>query len=347
MIQFKFLIIAGVYLLAFTRQANAQKFRWLQTKNDTSYITDLTQDLTIRLYGSRKYTSYHLSDLNLKQRLTYRPNSPLNFGFGFNYKFLGLNIGINFPFVNTHDVYGKTKFLDLQSHLYLRKLVIDFYGQYYNGYYLANPSALTGNNHNRVYRRPDLRTLNIGMSAQYIFNDRRFSFRSAYLQNEYQKKSSGSFMAGGDMHAILIRSDSAIVPANIRFDDFFNNNHFNRSNIYSVTINGGYAYTFVIKKHFFTTLAAHGGFGFNYTTLQDPFNGANDNGVQGQLNATIRIAAGYNSERYFAGIHYVNIMMRNYSPLPYAMQEFGAGNFRFSFARRFKVNKPLIKRWNL
>ena len=336
---YPFILILLLFLPA--RHSEAQAFRWLETENDSSYISDYTGDLTVRLYGSRKFTSYQLSDG--QRRLTYRPNGPFNLGFGFNYKFLGLNIGLNFPFINTSDLYGKTKFLDLQSHLYLRKLVIDFYGQYYKGYYLANTALLPDLRGAAVYIRPDLFTVNAGLSVQYIFNDRRFSFRSAYLQNEYQKKSSGSFLAGGDLHTLFIRGDSSVVPASMLRSGFFDRDRFTRSNVYCITANAGYAYTFVLKKHYFLTLSGHGGLGMNYTMLENPLQAERAEGVHGQLNTTWRIAAGYNSEQYFAGVHYVAISMRSNTPIPSAVQEFGAGNLRISFARRFKVRKAIIE----
>ncbi len=106
-----FTLWLGLCLVA--KDTSAQKFQWLKTENDTSYITDLTQDLTVRLYGSKKYTGYRLRDWKAKESLVYRPNGPLNFGFGFNYKYLGINFGFNLPFVNKNDLNGETKFIDL------------------------------------------------------------------------------------------------------------------------------------------------------------------------------------------------------------------------------------------
>jgi hypothetical protein len=323
--------------------AQAQRKGWLQTENDTSYITDLTEELTVRLYGSRKFTNYLLADRHNGRRLYYRPNSPFNLGFGFNHKFLGLNIGFNFPFINTYDKYGKTRFLDLQSHVYLRKIVIDFYAQYYKGYYLVNTGALSDNHAGMVYLRPDMGTWNGGLSVQYIFNDERFSFRAAYLQNEYQKKSAGSLMVGGDLHTVAVRADSSVIPANIVHFNFFDNNHFNRSNIYCGTVNAGYAHTFVVKKHFFLMLSAHGGIGLNYTVLENLALSEREQGLHGQLNTTWRIAAGYNSETYFAGVHYVTLLMSSTAPITGTAQEFAAGNLRVSLARRFKLHKPLVR----
>ncbi len=154
-------------------------------------------------------------------------------------------------------------------------------------------------------------------------------------------------MAGADIHTVFIRADSSIIPDNYRFKNSFSSNRLNQSDIYNITINSGYAYTLVIKKHFFATLGAHGGVGFNYTTMTGPEDERSNTSLHGQINATLRIAAGYNSDRYFAGIHFVTMRMHSYSPIPNTAQFFDAGNLRFSFARRFKVNRTLIKKLNL
>jgi hypothetical protein len=238
-----------VLLLVLSSSVSAQQ-RWKKlflTENDPAYIEDHTRDLTVRIYGSRKYTYYDMVDKRLKEELLYRPNTSNNVGFGFNYKFLGINFGFKLPFINNDDdKYGKTKYLDLQSHLYLRKLVIDFYGQYYKGYYLANRRF----NSQALTLRPDMYNTDLGLNVQYIFNDKKFSYRAAYLQNEYQKKSAGSFIVGGEVFAWKMKGDSALIPSNLGIEGFFDNEPFHKTGSVSIAANVGYAHTFVIKKYF-------------------------------------------------------------------------------------------------
>jgi hypothetical protein len=327
--------------------AHAQLSKWLRTVNDSSYISDHTKDLTVRLYGSRKYTSYRLSDRQAGQAVVYKPNGNFNLGVGFNYKVIGINLGFNFPFINNdNERYGRTRYLDLQSHLYLRKLTVDLWAQFYRGYYISNPNGVLKewNDVNVYPQRQDIRTSDIGINVQYIFNDRRFSFRSAFLQNEYQKKSAGSFMAGGSIYAVYVRADSSVVPSGLKATDFFNNEHFNNTNIYSLSVDGGYAHTFVVAQHFFVTLSLMGGIGANYTLLENAGNGMHDAKLGLQLNTTARCALGYNSERYYAGIYFVDMITRSNAPVPGAYQEFGAGNFRVCVAKRFRVKRSVARK---
>jgi hypothetical protein len=324
-------------------------FKSLKTENDTSYITDLTEKVTFRLYGSRKFTKYDIVDRQDKTDILYRPNTPFNIGFGANYRFIGLNLGFNLPFVNRHNnKYGETKYLDLQSHVYLRKIVVDFYGQFYRGYYIANPEEVFGKEYAKQHpypQRPDLRNTNFGLNVQYIFNDKRFSYRAPNLQNEYQHKSSGSLLVGGEVFYGRIKGDSAIIPSNMQDTMFLRDLRFYKTTITSLAANVGYAYTFVVKQHFFLSLSLTGGLGGNATSLflED---GVVKHNVGIQFSNTVRASIGYNSLKYFAGIHYVGMATRSGMAVPHTYQTFGAGNFRVSLVRRFTLKKPLWEKKN-
>lgn len=332
-------LVLVLFLSASAASAQQRLKRLLQTKNDSAYIEDHTEDLTVRIYGSRKYTYYDMVDKRLKEEVLYRPNTSNNLGVGFNYKFIGINIGFKLPFINNDDEqYGKTKYLDLQSHIYLRKLVIDFYGQYYKGYYLANRRF----NGRALDVRPDMHNTGLGLNIQYIFNDKKFSYRAAYLQNEYQKKSAGSLIVGAEAFAWRMKGDSALIPSNLGIEGFFDNETFNKTSSASIAANVGYAYTFVIKKHFFVTASLTGSAGVNQTVLNYIDGRSKRREFGWQLNNTVRFSAGYNSSKYFVGVHYVDLVTRSESHVARTYQTFGTGNFRVSLAKRFALKKPLF-----
>ncbi len=115
-------------------------------------------------------------------------------GIGATYRWATLNLAYGFGFLNPDRGRGKTKYLDLQFHGYGRKFSIDVLGQFYNGFYLT-PRG-TGTTHGTYYQRPDIEVGAVGASAQYIFNYRKFSYRAAFLQNEWQKRTAGTFLLG-------------------------------------------------------------------------------------------------------------------------------------------------------
>lgn len=126
-----------------TSQGQGNLDKWLRLKPDSSYVKNNQHDLILRVYASQKYSSQTIIDHGEKMSLDYRPSNGYLVGLGFNYKFLGINIGTIFPFAQPDiNRYGKTKYLDFQSHLYLRFLTVDFYTGYYKGFYLANSASV-------------------------------------------------------------------------------------------------------------------------------------------------------------------------------------------------------------
>ncbi|WP_346319905.1 DUF4421 domain-containing protein [Chitinophaga sp. YIM B06452] len=332
-------------LLLCSGAAKAQEnsiLKWLRTANDSNYVEDHTNDLTVRLLGTRKYTYWDMRDNRIDEEVRYRPNASNNVGFGFNYKWLGLNFAFDLPFINNDDdKYGKTKFLDLQSHLYLRKLAVDFYAQYYKGFYEA-ADAKSAVVIPAISFRPDIINRDLGLNVQYIFNDERFSYRAAFLQNEYQKKSAGSFLAGAEVFVWEMRGDSALAPVAAQEDGFYDGLPFTRTSQLSLAVNAGYAYTLVIAKHFFVTASLAGSVGANRTVFRFGDGRPRESGFNWQLNRTVRFAAGYNSSYYYFGVHYTDMSTRGGTPVPRTSQTFGTGNLRLSIVKRFKLKKTIL-----
>ncbi len=315
---------------------------------DTTYIKEYyRKHLVIRAYESTKFNNFKYIDAHNK--LIFKPNNHNNFGVGFNYRFISLNFGFYVPFAaKNSDVYGTTKPLDLQTHIYLHKFIVDFYGQFYKGYFLSDTrQSIFNGSDDHPMLRPDIATRDISLEVQYLFNDKKFSYNAPYYQNEIQKKSAGSFLLGGGIYHTDAKGDSALAPTNITYTDFFRNYKFNASSNTGIGFITGYAYTQVIKKIFFITDALSGGAGYNRSTLSDNYLDQNirKNGVQ--FNLTERFAAGYSSDKYFAGITYIRLITEDHSIYPHTWQEVNTGNFRITVAERFRLKKALIPKSEL
>src|SRR5687768_12492840 len=148
-------------------------------QSSNTYYTSYDKIITGRFYFSQKYTSFRYRHDNEGINIRYRPNTTLNMGIGVTYKWATLNLAYGFGFLNRDQEKGKTRYLDLQSHLYGRKLIVDVFGQFYNGFYLDNDKlapALNG-----YYLRPDIKVRFLGASGQYLFNHEKFSYRASFL----------------------------------------------------------------------------------------------------------------------------------------------------------------------
>lgn len=344
MIRTVFCVIILLYLNI--PRTHAQLLDGVTLGLDSTCISDQSDKLLLRTFVMQKFNKYTLGHEGVPQNVTYRANDNYNIGIGGHYKWLGLNVSFRMPFVNSDEQrYGKTKFFDLQSYLYLRKFAVDLFVLSYRGYYLTNSNILQAPPpNNDLLIRNDLRTGNYGVNFQYIFNNSKFSYRAAFLQNQCQMRSAGSVIAGGAMHYTRVRADSAVIPMNTLDQRFFMQSQFNKSATYAIAVNGGYAYTQVIGKHFFITGALLVGAGLNYTDLKTDATDSKDSRLSSQLHGIVRAAGGYNTDKYFLGVQYINFVNRNNTTVNDAWQQLQAGNIRITYAQRFVLKKRTVKR---
>lgn len=341
---------AGRYLLIFVVFAFSCSFSYAQGifeklagTTDTNYVVSYLDHLTTRVYASQKSAELSFRDERLDENLIYRPNSANILGVGFNYGIIGLNIGFNLPFVNNDDdKYGVTEYLDLQTHIYLRTLTLDFYLQRYKGFHLTTPEGwiVDWPDRDTLPKRPDIQSISVGLNGQYLFNHKRFSYRAPFLQNEWQKKSSGSFLAGGNIFYVDTKGDSSFIPSGVVDTSFFDGLHFSQYRIINGGVIAGYAHTFVAKQHFFLTLSLVGGLSAGGSWVYTSEVGEVDkSGISVAGNLTGRAAIGYNSRKFFVGISYLGIFVRNQSPVPRTWLGYDTGMFRFNIAYRFRLKK--------
>ncbi len=335
----KRIILLTLIIFHFT-SAQGQIVLIRHANKDTAYIGEYySNNLVIRGFENTKFNNFKFIDG--PDKLIFKPNDHNVFGIGFNYKFIGFNIGVYAPATGkSFDVYGKTKRLDVQPHMYIHRFVIDLYAQYYHGYYLANANAIRNSTLNDdVEKRPDIDTRNLNLVVQYVFNDKRFSYNAAFYQNERQIKSAGSFIIGGGIYHTDISGDSALTPANLSYANFFNNYRFNACHNTGLGFNGGYAYTLVIKKYFFLTEVITAGADINRVSLSAP--GSEVQKTDAGLSLNAKLAAGYNSDNYFVGVTYMRVVTEDHSLAPDSWQEVNTGNFRLTVAKRIRLKKAL------
>jgi len=242
-------------------------------KYDSSYYTIYPDKLTVRTYLSQKYAHFDVPafDGMGTHDLAYRSNSKMSTGIGATYHNLSLNVGYGFGLLNNNSNKGETKSLDVQAHIYYHnKWAIDLLGMSYKGYYLNQESNVTASS--PYYLRPDIKLNVLGVAAYRVANSQRFSYTAGMTQNQWQKKSAGSFLYGGEIYYASVKGDSFFVPQQI--SKGFPQNGINQVNFLRAGAGVGYAYTLVIKKHFFATASVIGNLDINIAT-EDGINGKN------------------------------------------------------------------------
>lgn len=330
-----FFLLIALMLNGFS-SSHAQ--RRAQLPVDTAYVRLYPLHLVGRVYFSQKYTHVDLLPPSGAARLKYRPNTSLNLGVGATYGPFTLNLAYGFGFLNPDAGKGRTRYLDLQSHVYTRQWVIDGFGQFYTGYHLVPRGFATGDPA-AYYHRPDARLRFFGASAYRLFNPRRFSYRAALVQNEWQKRSAGSWLVGAEWSAGTFRGDSSLVPG--RVVGLYPRPLVREVRFLRLGPGAGYAHTVVFRKNIFVmaSLTANLNLSFNHETSE----AGQTRAVSLRPNALYRVVAGYSNGRYNANLAWVNSTTAvGSADLAYGYR-MRTGNFRLTVARLFVPGKRLRK----
>jgi hypothetical protein len=267
---------------------------------DSAYVESYRGYLMPRILLHRKTTGINYHNDEKGYSLRYQPNKTLNLGLGITYKFITLKASVGI--LEPHPQRGDTRDFDFQFHSYGRRFMTDLLLQLYKGFYL--PDRRFGGGVDEFYVRPDLAVSALGGSLQYIFNHRRFSYRAAFQQTEWQKKSAGTILIGVELFLGRFRADSTIVPSALE-DDKAEGLH--KMRFIEFGPNAGYTYTWVYKKFFITTgatLSINAGLNRFY----DGSGGTTFTGIS--PNTVIRISSGYSVKHWGINILYLSTGLR-------------------------------------
>jgi hypothetical protein len=307
--------------------------------HDSTYYTSFAKSVTARFYFSRKYTRLELERPEGASKFVYEPNTKLNMGIGATYQSLTVNLAYGFGFLNNEKDKGKTKYVDLQSHLYGRKWTIDLLCQFYKGYYLT-PQGLAAKDANSYYIRPDLHLNVYGAAAYRLLNPTRFSYRAAMVQNERQEKSSGSFLLGIESYYGLIKADSSLVPAVL--SDIYRQKGVRKLWFAKIGPGAGYAHTFVIEKKFFFSASLTANLGISY--IHQVAGDTKGNKVTITPGYIYRMVGGYDHGNFNINFSVVGNQLVLKTVNTEDRYFITTGNYRITFAKRFEPGPRLKKR---
>ena len=261
--------------------------------HDPAYYATYPDAITARVYLSKKYAPFTLPGFGTAKDLIYKPNTKLNLGIGATYKNSTLNLAYGFGFLNkNYTDKVTTKGLDLHFHLFPTKLTVDLLGVFHKGYYLT-PQGYAAATPNTYYSRPDIKLTLLSLAAYRVPNGEKFSYRAAFVQNEWQIKSAGSLLYGGEASYVSFDGDSAVVPKQIQGG--YTQAGIKKINVISLGPGVGYVYTLVIEKHFFITASLIGNLDINFATEEGI---AKNKKLSVEPGAIYKGAFGYNSDTW-------------------------------------------------
>lgn len=234
--------------------------------------------------------------------LTFKPNNAFSFGLGMYLFEFGFELTFAVPLEQKSiDRYGKSKARDVQFNLLGKKWGVDAFYQKYRGFYVIDSKVDVPGNE-PFPQRPDIVTQNVGLTGSYIFNNQRFSFRSAYNFSERQMFSKGSLLVFSSLSSFKLDADSSILndAQRVTFGDGL---AFTDLRFTSFSIAPGYTYSLVFKSFFLNgTLAVGPAHNWIKYDTEDG-NGKSETTLNSFVAA--RIAIGYNGERLFGGVSFL------------------------------------------
>jgi hypothetical protein len=296
---------------------------------DSTYYVSYRQDVVGRIFFSEKYTDIDVKSLTSGERFSYHPNTNYVMGVGLTYKPLTINIGYGFGFLNTDKAKGKTRSIDVKSHIYSNKWIADLYAQYYKGFF-AFPKEINLPAADNYYLRPDLKVLMFGASAYRVLNHRRFSYRPAFLQDTWQKKSAGSMMIGLAAFYTSFNGDSAFAPTaqhhrNVKRD-------ISSAEIIQLGPGVGYAYHLVLPWNLFIMTSVNGNLNLNF--VREGGGSATSNQLSVNPALLYRAAAGYTNGNWNVNLSVFNQQLPAKGASSGNKYITNTGNFRLNIAKR-------------
>ncbi|MBR6438704.1 MAG: DUF4421 family protein [Bacteroidales bacterium] len=182
---------------------------------------------------------YHDDDTGEDEYVNFKSklDSDINPKLSFSISYLGLSAGTGFS-LNKVTGQGKKTDADFSLSSYGNSFGIEFAINYYKSF-TGNYDYWDDSIHLRlIIPREFVSQITLDLDFYYAFNNKRFSYPAAFSQSYIQKKSAGSLLIGGSLHANEILAGDSTAGTEI----------FCLEN-YSLGIGVGYAYNLVINKH--------------------------------------------------------------------------------------------------
>lgn len=199
--------------------------------------------------------------------LNLTPNRREQIGFNLNYKIIDVSVGFAPKFLSQNKGDSHSKHFNFNTRFYYKKWMQSFTFINQKGFYISDDNIMA--------QLPDMRTTKIGGSTAYVFNP-KFSFKTLVSQNEWQTKSSGSFIPTFSFYYTNLNLNNTPDSSN--------------ADIYVFSIAPSYFYNFVISQRVLIGVGIALGVGINDID--------GDSSALYQADFNLKLA--YNNDRFFA-----------------------------------------------
>lgn len=317
---------------------------------DTAFVKTYKKSVSITIPVSSRFLRFNLIDWTSKNNLMYAPNSTYDLGFSVSSRWATFQLltGVRI-YENYRNQKGQTRYHDFQFNIYGKHVTSDVFYQNYKGFYIRNSLSYADySSELRYATRNDINAISFGVSSYYIFNSKKFSYRSAFAFTEVQKKSAGSFLLGTYFFLFNLTSDSSLVgsPFRASFDSL---SYLRSSTLQTYGLNIGYIHTFLFFKRFYTTVSLVQGLGLEQTLYNSETGKSFSSPLRGAAKMNCRFALGYNLGRFYMGtmgiIDYFYFSSKTNTTFNFNMGKICAFvGYRFYF---LKTERKILRKLNL
>ncbi len=248
---------------------------------DSTYISPFNQDFSVRSYITAKMAGLDKMTQQGHSGFIYRINAPVGIGVGASWKSYAFAVSRRVSFLRDPKK-GKTNSLEFQYYGYRRKFAYSLSLQQHTGFYNE-----LSNRDGSYITYPKMKIHIYGGTFQWVFNNKKFSYKAAFNQNERQLKSAGSFLLGVAAYYTKLSTDTVKLFSEMK--SIHENIQFGMT--------GGYAYSWVLDKSWFVTGSLDVGVNLGHNNPDRVF--SEKMHIYPTLNS--RIAIGYNLDSWSIG----------------------------------------------
>lgn len=271
--------------------------------HDTTYVTTYRSNLTVSAVSR-----YQFVDVDLLRgdgdALSFSSNTNEQYGVGLSYKWLSAELTFDVPFLSSSDpALGPTESRGFGLGYTGRRLWARTFINATTGFHLEDPERWVAGHRpgDATITRPDLNTITWLLSVNYALSGKkRYSHNAALFQEERQKRSAGTFVAGVLGWLSVVQADSSLLPRTL-LDTFGLASGPTRVERALAGFTFGYTHTFSFREKVFFHLGLQPGLAYMKQNLffegMDPMADRNAAFIM-----EMKTGTGYNGDRWYASI---------------------------------------------
>ena len=247
----------------------------LSSAQDSIYKEAFPNKITFRLGLKTTSNNFTLRDKITRNKTEFIPNDKSYLGLSILFRALELDLGYAPNFLSENKDNGDSKLITINIRMFFDQFMqtFDFYKQ--KGFFIRTQDLMLPID--------NLKTLKIGGGTSYVFNP-DFSFRAIGFQNEWQKKSAGSFIPRATYYYTKFKLEDPVLENRIEHS-------------FKFAVGPGYYYNWVFDENYILSAGSIGGLGFNLSKS------AGETSLTGLAQLIFRLTGGYNSESFFSGVN--------------------------------------------